>query len=261
MSFKELAPNYHMRLKRVIELAGSGKRVLDVGCGDGFLALQLKKNFKEVYGVDVNEIDLAIARRINPKKQVHFIKASATNLPFKNEFFDVVICTDVIEHIKEDEKVVSEVRRVLKKNGTLIITTLDKNFPFLYDPINYVLMRLLNKHLPIGVWGFGHVKLYGNKDIINLLKGFKVKKIIKDPHVLTAFIENYYFVNLLQPSLKSDPKNKERTLKNIRTLEKRILSKPPRALVQIRDLFIKLDNFFYKDKDIGINLIAKAVKR
>src|SRR3989344_1576433 len=175
MSFKELAPNYHMRLKRVIELAGSGERVLDVGCGDGFLALQLKKNFKEVYGVDVNEIDLAIARRINPKKQVHFIKASATNLPF------------------------------------------------LYDPLNYVLMRLLNKHLPIGVWGFGHVKLYSNKDIINLLDGFKVKKIIKDPHVLTAFIENYYFVNLLQPSLKSDPKNKERTLKNIRTLEKRIL--------------------------------------
>ena len=121
-------------------------------------------------------------------------------------------------------------------------------------------MRLLKKHLSIGVWGFGHVKLYSNEDIVSLLSGFKVKKIMKDPHVLTAFIENYYLVNLLQPLMKSDPKNKERVLKNIKTLRKRILSKPPRLLIQIRDFVIKLDNHFYKDKDIGINLIAKAVR-
>lgn len=261
MSLKELAPNYYLRLKRVVELTGSGKKVLDIGCGDGFLELYLKKNFKEVHGIDINEVDLAVAKKINPEKRVSFTKASATKLPFKKDFFDAVVCTDVIEHIKEDKKVISEIRRVLKKNGTLVITTLDKKFPFLYDPINYILMRLSKRHMPIGVWGFGHVRLYNNKDMINLLKGFKVKKIMKDPHVLTAFIENYYLVNLLQPSLKPDPKNKERSLKNIKILKKRVLSKPPRFLIQIRDLVIKLDNYFYKDKDIGINLIAKAIKK
>lgn len=260
MSLKELAPNYYIRLKRVIELAGSGKRILDVGCGDGFLESKLKKNFKEIYGIDLNETDLAIAKILNPEKRINFVKASASKLPFKNDFFDVVVCTEVIEHIKEDSIVIDEIKRVLKRKGKLIITTPDKKFPFLYDPINYFLMRLSNKHIPIGVWGFGHIKLYDSEDMIKLLKGFKVKKIIKDPHMLTALIENYYLMNILQPLTKSNPKNQEKSLKDVKTLKKRILSKPPLFLIKLRDLFIKLDNFFYGNKEIGINMIVEAIK-
>ncbi|QQG38508.1 MAG: class I SAM-dependent methyltransferase [Candidatus Woesearchaeota archaeon] len=260
MSLKELAPNYYVRLKKVIELVGSGKRVLDIGCGDGFLELSLKKRFNEVYGIDVNESDLIIARSINPEKKIHFVKSSATKLPLKNNFFDVVVCTEVIEHIKEDEKVISEIRRVLKKKGTLIITTPDKNFPFIYDPINYILMRLFSTHIPIGLWGFGHVKLYNRKDMENLLVGFKIQGTFNAPHVLTGLIENYYLTNILQPITKSDPKNKERSSKDIKTLRKRVLAPPPKLLTQVRDFFINLDNYFYKNKPIGINLIVKAVK-
>jgi len=98
-----------------------GKKVLDLGCGDGSLSFLIAEKGAEVSGVDNDEIGLEFARKNVPKAD--FVNASAYNLPFKDEFFDVVVSCEVIEHLEEPEKMLSEAMRVLKKGGMIVLTT------------------------------------------------------------------------------------------------------------------------------------------
>ena len=86
-----------------------GKKIIDVGAGSGSLASKLK---------NVTAIDLA------PKNEI-VIKGDCTDLKFENDSFDTVFCTDVIEHLNDQDlkKCLSEINRVLVKEGHAILTT------------------------------------------------------------------------------------------------------------------------------------------
>jgi len=120
-------------LKNILkhEIKGSST-ILDIGGYDGYISYRLKKIFPNliITVVDTDEIGLELAR----DRGLNVICASALELPIKDKEFDIVFCLDLIEHIKEDHKVVNEVSRILKKNGKLILTTSMENgvtFPFL----------------------------------------------------------------------------------------------------------------------------------
>jgi len=85
------------------------KRVLDVGCGDGWLVKILRGNGVEAFGIDIDE---------NAGKEIpeYFTKAEAKKLPFPDNSFDVVVSNDFFEHIPEEDidRVYSEMRRVGK---------------------------------------------------------------------------------------------------------------------------------------------------
>ena len=88
--------------------------ILDIGAGDGSLINALrKKGFKNVVGID-----------LEPKNE-SVIKGDASNLKFKSAEFDIVVLTEVIEHLNNEQipKVLNEIFRVLHKNGKLIVTT------------------------------------------------------------------------------------------------------------------------------------------
>jgi len=110
-------------------------KILDIGCGIG-KHLSSIKNFEEKYGVDPSELAIKKSRESFP--DCKFIVGSSYNLPFKENFFDLVYSIDVIEHLKFPEKMLAEVKRVLKPNGILIIQT--PNYPIkrLYDLINWL---------------------------------------------------------------------------------------------------------------------------
>lgn len=101
--------------------------ILDVGCGTGRTVIELSKIGKTV-GVDSSPEALEFCRKRGLK---NIQLAKATNLPFRNNSFDCVTMLDVIEHIKNDLKVLSEVKRVLKKDGIALFTT--PAFMFLWD--------------------------------------------------------------------------------------------------------------------------------
>jgi ubiquinone/menaquinone biosynthesis C-methylase UbiE len=101
----------------------AGKRVLEIGIGQGTDLLQFANAGARCYGVDITDNHLALTRRnfeLHGKK-VELRKADATAIPFPEGFFDCVYSFGVLHHIPEIEAVMAEIRRVLAPNGRLMV--------------------------------------------------------------------------------------------------------------------------------------------
>lgn len=96
-------------------------RVLEVGCGDGFVLEALsEKTDAELTGIELSETRLARARRRAPGARL--VLGDARQLPFASDAFDLVICTEVLEHIPEPERAINEIRRVTRVGGIAVVT-------------------------------------------------------------------------------------------------------------------------------------------
>lgn len=115
----------------VLRLSGDvrGRKILDLGCGDGCLVYLLAKKGGQVTGVDNDELGIKFAgenlaaRLKNLKNSYKFVCSSVYNLPFPENSFDLVISSEVIEHLQEPDRMLAEARRVLKTSGKVILTT------------------------------------------------------------------------------------------------------------------------------------------
>ncbi len=120
------------RLERaaVLDLAGplSGRVVLDVGCGDGTLALAAARAGARVIGVDRSPADVAAARRnaANTGLPLELHVADARKLPFPADRFDVVLAVTVLCFVPEPALAVAEMVRVLRPGGALVIGELGR---------------------------------------------------------------------------------------------------------------------------------------
>jgi len=157
--------SFRQRAKAIIRnlrLKGS-ETVLDCGCGDGIYIAALKNRCAWIVGLDVSITGLQIAKR-SAKDNVSLVLGDTQNLPFKAGSFDRVLCTEVLEHLQDDVKALTEIRRVLVGGGFLMLTVPRLNYPFLWDPLNKTLTNLL-KVSPIrrgilrGAWA-DHQRLY-----------------------------------------------------------------------------------------------------
>ncbi|OGE32036.1 hypothetical protein A2631_02875 [Candidatus Daviesbacteria bacterium RIFCSPHIGHO2_01_FULL_44_29] len=86
--------------------------ILDVGCGEGFILAKLKqeKIGKKLIGIDLSKAALRIGKNIHPKLTLKL--GSIYKLPFKDNAFDLVLCTEVLEHLKNPPKALAEIIRV-----------------------------------------------------------------------------------------------------------------------------------------------------
>lgn len=109
-----------------------GIKVLDIGSGPGrHTAAVYEFEGVKAVGADLSHDDLKLAKdRLEYHDKLGFsgggtwnlITSDITALPFEDEAFDIVICSEVMEHIPEDDKAAAEILRVLKKNGTLAVS-------------------------------------------------------------------------------------------------------------------------------------------
>ncbi len=90
--------------------------ILDVGCSGGILLNDLKHRYKYLYGIDISKDAINLCRKMNLNASLE----SAESTGFENEKFDVVICSDVLEHIKDQQKALKEWKRILKPSGVII---------------------------------------------------------------------------------------------------------------------------------------------
>lgn len=102
-----------------------GKRVLDAACGTGYGADILSKYAQEVHAIDISDDAIKYAQDNYKKENLNFKVADIENLPFKDNYFDIVVSFETIEHVnKEKQKnFLSEIKRVLKDDGILIMST------------------------------------------------------------------------------------------------------------------------------------------
>jgi len=100
------------------------KTVLDIACGTGFGSKILKeKGAGTVFGVDLSEEAIDFASKKYVGNGLKFMIGNILKIDFPGNIFDVIISFETIEHIKDGEKALSELRRVLKPKGLLIISS------------------------------------------------------------------------------------------------------------------------------------------
>jgi glycosyltransferase involved in cell wall biosynthesis/SAM-dependent methyltransferase len=105
----------------------SGKRVLDLASGEGYGCAIMAKRAAYVAGVEISEQAVRHANGRYPLPNVRFIHGSITKVPIRGEsIFDVITCFEAIEHIDEQEKLLKEVKRLLKDDGLFIVSSPNK---------------------------------------------------------------------------------------------------------------------------------------
>ena len=167
--------NRLIAIQKFLENKKECKRILDVGCGTGVIGATLLKNNRcEVYGFDKDEKALRIAAKRGLR--VKRLDIEKENFPYPSEFFNVVIFSEVIEHIIEYHHVLDEIYRVLEKNGVLILST-----PNLSSGLNILSIIAGEDVIPIydRECEDKHLRLFSPKSIRTLLTvhGFKIDKV------------------------------------------------------------------------------------
>jgi len=102
-------------------------KILDMGCGDGRLA----SFWKEVTGAELHGLDLSPRAVMNARNRypfVNYLEGNATDSPYEDETFDLIVSQELIEHIENQRAFIAECGRILKRNGYLILTTPNKYF-------------------------------------------------------------------------------------------------------------------------------------
>lgn len=131
----------------------TGKKILDFGCGDGRYGIELiKLGASELKGIDLSKKMIQLANKSKEKENfsnIEFLVADGNNIPFEDQYFDIVIANFVLVHFLELDKPFKEIFRVLKNNG---------NFICLTNNVDYIEKSVKNK--PISI------KLGSTEDVI-----------------------------------------------------------------------------------------------
>lgn len=135
---------------------------LDLGCGTGEMMKQILQtdNCKELYGIDLSEEMLAVAKSKLPD-QVKLLLGDSESLPFPDNFFDVVYCNDSFHHYPAPRNVLNEVQRVLKPGGTFLMG--DCWQPY----IGRVIINFYMRHSKEG-----DVKIYSETEMVSMLSEY-----------------------------------------------------------------------------------------
>jgi 2-polyprenyl-6-hydroxyphenyl methylase/3-demethylubiquinone-9 3-methyltransferase len=103
-------------------------RVLDVGCGAGFLSNYLAAKGAAVTGIDTSRDALAVAHEHDTSGRARYLEADALSLPFADGSFDAVCAMDFLEHVETPERAIAEASRVLAPGGLFFFYTFNRTF-------------------------------------------------------------------------------------------------------------------------------------
>lgn len=150
------------------------KNCLDVGCASGYMISEVAKFFPEAqyHGIDVYDKAIKYAKKAYPN--IRFQVASADKLPFKDNTFDLVLFYETIEHVVDPLKSLQEIKRVLAKDGRLILTMDSGSFLF------RIVWFFWERSKTGQVWQGAHLHPFTHVELERIIKkaGFKIKKKI-----------------------------------------------------------------------------------
>lgn len=252
------------RARRIIEELNpqKGDKIMDLGCGTGYYLFLLSSLPIDLNltGFDNDEKALTEARESLKGRSIKFVLGDSHRLPFKINSFDKIVASEVLEHLEDDQQALGEISKILKPNGILVISTPSINYPFFWDPINWILQRTIKTHIKkgffSGIWS-GHIRLYKKEDLENKFKkaGFE----IEESEELTSWCLpfNHYIVNIVA-RLLYDVKISSKIADNLSKFKE---TKKPLMI----DLAFKLVNLVDRlnksfPQKYGVNVFVKARK-
>jgi 2-polyprenyl-6-hydroxyphenyl methylase/3-demethylubiquinone-9 3-methyltransferase len=130
VSVNPVRVEYIKDVLRIIGRDGNRLRILDVGCGGGYLTEVLTPFFDHVTGADQSRASITAAHEHAMQAGLHieYRVARAESLPFADASFDMVTSCDVLEHLDDLDRTLAEVARVLKPGGIFIYDTINRTF-------------------------------------------------------------------------------------------------------------------------------------
>jgi ubiquinone biosynthesis O-methyltransferase len=170
---KSSLPGIHEKIieyKNIIK----GKTVLDIGCGAGRLSFFTAKYAKKVDAFDISLTAIKIARNIAVKnniKNIHFFVSNFENYEIKNNYYDVILVSEVFEHVKNQKKFVKKLNNSIKQNGFIILSS--PNYLNMFGLILYVFSKL-----GLSISDQQIEKFLTPITMKNAFKSFKLQKII-----------------------------------------------------------------------------------
>lgn len=158
-------------------------RVLDVGCGNGYIISHYADEGANTIGIDFTNVGIRLSRRrfeIN-KLQGNFCMADGQSLPFKNNSFDCVCCMGVLHHMLNPKEAAREIHRVLKPGGLFISMVYHEGSAHyrLRLPLMSLYRRKSLRQLVNEVDGIGNPKgdVYSRGQLKKLLKDFTIESM------------------------------------------------------------------------------------
>ena len=170
-------PKKGERVEKASRFVPECNSFLDVGCGDGIIAEFIKEKAKNIYGIDNDSRELDKARK--RKLKVVRLDLDSEQIPFKVNFFDVITCLDVIEHVIDPNALLKEMYRVLKKNGTLILSTPNIRFS---DHLSKLIFggSFPKTSIDSSLYDGGHLHFFTYKDVRDILEKNGFRNIKED---------------------------------------------------------------------------------
>lgn len=184
--FQWLWHNHKIRLAKKILANLKFNNCLDVGCASGHMISKISYFYpKAKYtGVDIHDKAIKYAKKKYPR--IEFKIASADKLPFKDNTFELILFYETIEHVENPNKCLKEIKRVIKKNGTLILT-MDSG-SLLFRMVWFIWEKTKGK-----IWQGAHLHPFHHTELEQLIinSGFRIKdKIFSFLDMEVTFILN-----------------------------------------------------------------------
>ena len=158
---------FQKRMASILKLFDKqeNKTLLDVGCGSGAYTYYFSNNKRSVVALDISRQYLLHTKRlVFNKPNVHLLRANAHCLPLKNEIFDYILCTEVIEHTIKPSKTLDEIARVLKKGGNCIIS-----IPSRYSPTEIIRSRS-SQYEHLHFWSVAQFRIMLRSRVLKILE-------------------------------------------------------------------------------------------
>lgn len=231
--FLPLSP-FHLTRKRLIlqvtkEIDCLNSNVLDIGCGIGDLLSALQSKGTPCHGIDRSIFALLVAR--SKVKDADLILADARFLPYRSNSYGVVLCSEVLEHIRREDQVVKEIQRVLAKCGVTIVTVPQGEQHWTEEDLED-----------------GHLRRYTKMHLAKMFEstGFKIDELICWGFPMAVIFRKLVSTPIFRRRLH-ERMSKSRLVRGIG------------PLLRIVVMLLRIDDIF-KNRHLGLGLILKARK-
>ena len=200
---------YHRKrlIREIIKNNSLKGKILDVGCGDGTFLSLFQESTNQLYGCDISEKAIEFAK-LRFGDIATFTTGDITDISSLKGEFDVIICTEVLEHIEDDELALKTLYHKLKEGGHLIISTPHMKKYWTQDDEadghvrRYEKEELENKIAKTGfiiceswTWGYPLFHLY-HKVILRPIQRQTVKRVTKKPklrQILSVVLRSFFY--------------------------------------------------------------------
>lgn len=236
---------------KVLKSIADSSRVLDLGCGAGGLTKAWQNSFENLKfsGIDVSKTAIEMAK-INNGQDIDFRVSGTEKLPYKDDSFAAVLCCEVLEHVNNPQKMLTEIYRVMQKGGRLYLTT-----PIEADKRTLIGLLYGSKGIKIKEKITGHIQLFTEYRLRQLFtnKDFRVDDLYFD-RILIGQIMDFVYTHFLL-------RRKSKVLVVTRSLQDKggLTWLIGLAVMRILSLIVNLETILFR-KVVGLGMQVEATK-